>query len=623
MNADRKPGAGVAPEGLDPGATGPNGPGSASRDRAALDPVALEVLRGRLTAVADEMEFVLLRSSYSSIITEALDATCAVFDSKGRTVAQACAIPVHLGVLCELGRTIAARYPPASAAPGDVYIVNDPYSGGTHLPDICVASPVYCSDRLVGYVATMVHYQDIGGSAPGSTSASAFDHLAEGIRIPLIRLAAAGEFEDDIVDMLAANSRSPENVRGDLNAQVAACRRGEERLAAVYEQQGVDAVEAGIAALMDYAERLTRLAIERIPDGDYGFTDRLDDDGLSANADPVKIQVTVRVRGSDLAFDFTGTDGQVKAAINSVRSSTLAVVYFAVRVLTGDAAPSNDGCYRPVSVTLPPGTLVNSEFPAGVNARMVTVHRIGDTVLGAMAKAAPELFTAAGCGQTSVIPVGGSDAAGNRFVGVLGGPYRGGMGARPDKDGIDVTDHDICNVYHVPIEMTEGELPVRYRRLELWRDSGGAGTWRGGLGYRAEVQWLAHNGTVSLRRERHRFGPWGTAGGAGAPCCRTDIERADGTREELPGKILAAVGNGDVLRYWTTGGGGYGPPQRRAPELVLADVLDGRVSSSAARETYGVAVLGNEVDWRETRSLRRRASEGPGRAPSAAPAERA
>ena len=310
------------------------------------------------------------------------------FDSKGRTVAQACAIPVHLGVLCELGRAIAARYPPDGAAPGDVYIVNDPYSGGTHLPDICVASPVWCSNRLVGYVATMVHYQDIGGSAPGSTSASAFDHLAEGLRIRLLRLAAGGDFEDDIIDIAGRQQPLSENVRGDLNAQVAACRRGEERLAAVYEQQGIDAVETGIAALMDYAERLTRLAIGRIPDGDYGFTDRLDDDGLSADADPVKIQVTVRVRGSDLAFDFTGTDPQVKAAINSVRSSTLAVVYFAVRVLTGDEAPSNDGCYRPVSVTLPSGTLVNSEFPAGVNARMVTVHRIGDTVLGAMAKAA-------------------------------------------------------------------------------------------------------------------------------------------------------------------------------------------------------------------------------------------
>ena len=550
------------------------------------------------------MEFVLLRSSFSSIITEALDATCAVFDARGRTIAQACAIPVHLGVLCELGASIAARYPEGHAGEGDAYIVNDPYAGGTHLPDICVASPVFCRERLVGYVATMVHHQDIGGSAPGSTSASAYDHLAEGIRIPLIRLAERGVFDDNVIDLLAANSRSPANVRGDLNAQIAACRRGEERLRAVYEDGGIEAVGSGVAALMDYGERLTRSAIERIPDGEYRFTDWLDDDGSSPQADPARIEVALTVQGSCLHFDFTGTDRQVAAAVNSVRSSTLAVVYWAARVLTGEAAPDNDGCYRPVTVNLPPGTLVNAEFPAPVNARMVTVHRIGDVVLGAFAQAAPERFTAAGCGQTSVIPVGGLDADGNRFVGVLGGPYRGGMGARSDKDGIDVTDHDICNVYHVPVEMTENELPVRYRRLELWRDSGGAGTWRGGLGYRAELEWLAGDGTVSLRRERHKFGPWGVAGGAGAPCCRTEILRADGCREALPGKILAPIENGDVLCYWTTGGGGYGPPRQRDPERVLADVLDGRVSREVARNTYGVALMGDRVDWRETAAMR-------------------
>ena len=327
---------------------------TARKQGASLDPVALEVLRGRLTAVADEMEFVLLRSSFSSIITEALDATCAVFDARGRTVAQACAIPVHLGVLCELGASIAARYAEGRAGEGDAYIVNDPYAGGTHLPDICVASPVFCRERLVGYVATMVHHQDIGGSAPGSTSASAYDHLAEGIRIPLIRLAERGVFDDNVIGLLAANSRSPANVRGDLNAQIAACRRGEERLRAVYEDGGIEAVGSGIAALMDYGERLTRSAIERIPDGEYRFTDWLDDDGSSPEADPARIDVALTVQGSCLHFDFTGTDRQVAAAVNSVRSSTLAVVYWASRVLTGEAAPDNDGCYRPVTVNLPP-----------------------------------------------------------------------------------------------------------------------------------------------------------------------------------------------------------------------------------------------------------------------------
>lgn len=574
------------------------------------DPVGLEVLRGRLAAAADEMEHVLLKSSYSSIITEALDATCAVFDAKGRTIAQACAIPVHLGVLCELGRRFAAHYPSGEAQKGDLYIVNDPYSGGTHLPDIAVASPVFLGEILVGYTAAMVHHQDIGGSAPGSTSANAYDHLAEGMRIPLIRLAKGGVLNADAIAMLAANSRSPANIRGDLSAQIASCRTGEQRLAAIFEAGGVDAVNHGIEALLDYAERLTRQAIGRIPDGVYGFIDQLDDDGMHPEAEPSRIQVTITIRGTDISFDFTGTDGQVKAAINSVRSSTLAVLYYAVRVLTGDAAPNNDGCYRPVSYNLPSGTLVNSEFPAPVNARMITVFRIGDAVMGAMAKAAPQNVTAAGCGQTSVIPVGGTDpATGQHFVGVLGGPYRGGMGARPTKDGIDVTDHGLCNVYHVPIEMTESQLPVRYRKLGLWPDSGGAGRYRGGLGYEVKLDWLGGEGTVSLRRERHKFGPWGLEGGGAAPVCRTELAHHDGGIEPLPGKILAPIQQGEQLRYWTTGGGGYGSPFTREPAEVLADVLDGRVSLAAAREIYGVVIERGLVDAAKTAVLRGRQNE--------------
>lgn len=570
-----------------------------------FDPVGLEVLRGRLAAAADEMEHVLLKSSYSSIITEALDATCAVFDAKGRTVAQACAIPVHLGVLCELGRKFAAQYGPGDAQPGDLYIVNDPYSGGTHLPDIAVASPVFCEQTLVGYTAAMVHHQDIGGSAPGSTSASAYDHLAEGVRIPLIRLASAGVMNEDAVDLLAANSRSPDNIRGDLSAQIASCRTGEQRLAAIFDDGGIDAVNAGIESLMDYAERLTRQAIQRLPDGNYSFVDLLDDDGLSPEAEPSRIQVKITISDSDIMFDFTGTDPQVRAAINSVRSSTLAVLYYAVRVLVGDAAPNNDGCYRPVSFNLPSGTLVNSEFPAPVNARMITVFRIGDAVMGAMAKAAPDNVTAAGCGQTSVIPVGGSElGTGKRFVGVLGGPYRGGMGARPTKDGIDVTDHGLCNVYHVPIEMTESQLPVRYRKLALWSDSGGAGRYRGGLGYQVELDWLGGEGTVSLRRERHKFGPWGLEGGDAAPVCHTEMAHLDGSIQPLPGKILASIGQGEQLRYWTTGGGGYGSPLLREPTEVLADVLDGRVSAEAAQQSYGVVVEAGQVEPAKTAALR-------------------
>jgi len=576
-----------------------------NRHKNNLNPIGLEVLRGKLTAVADEMEFVLLKSSYSSIVTEALDATCALFDVQGRTIAQACAIPVHLGVLCELGQRFASRYPADEAEDGDIYIVNDPYSGGTHLPDIAVATPVFCDSNLVGYVASMVHHQDLGGSAPGSTSANAYDHLAEGLRIPLIRLARAGNWDQNKLNIMAANSRSPTNFLGDLSAQVAACRTGERRLQKIFEDGGLEDVNGGLSALMNYAERLTRVAIANIPDGKYSFVDWLDDDGLSPNTAPVKIAVTIVVHGSEIEFDFTGTDNQVKAAINSVRSSTIAVVYYAVRVLTGDDAPNNDGCYRPISIKLPPGSITNAEFPAPVNARMITVHRIGDVVLGALAQAVPQKIAAAGCGQTSVLPVGGINMdTGKSFVGILGGPYRGGMGARFNKDGIDVTDHDICNVYHVPIEVNEAELPVRYRSLQLWCDSGGAGTWRGGLGYHADLEWLGSDASVSLRRERYKIGPWGLHGGLSAPTCRSTLVRVDGSVSDLPGKMLAPIQQGDRLNYWTTGGGGNGPPIGRDPNSVLSDVLDGKVSETAALEIYRVALENNEIQWQETKLLR-------------------
>lgn len=571
------------------------------------DPVMLEVLRGRFDAVADEMEQAVLKSAYSTIVTEALDATAAVFDVQGRTISQACAIPVHLGTLSELGRRFAAHYPAGVARPGDLYMINDPYAGGTHLPDIAIAAPVFCGSQLVGYVATMTHHQDVGGAAPGSTSANVYDHHSEGLRIPMVGFASDGKIDEDILSLLLANSRSAYNMRGDLMAQVAGCHTGSRRLAAVFAEHGIEPTYGAIDALMNYAERLTRLAIEAIRDGDYVFSDWLDNDGLENTTEPVEIRVTIRVRGSEVEFDFTGSAPQVKSSINNVASSTISAVYYAIRVLTGDAAPNNDGCYRPITVVLPPGTIVNATYPAPINARGVALARIADAVMGAMAKAVPDRMPAAGCGHATVIHAGAIDhETGRRFVGALGGPLRGGMGARPHKDGIDVADHDLSNSYHVPIEVTEREFPVRYRRLELWTDSGGAGRYRGGLGYRVEMEWLRGEATLALRRERHVFQPWGIHGGGSAPVCRTELQHADGRVERLPAKTVQRIVAGETLRYWSTGGGGVGPAWQRDPEKVLEDVLEGRVSIEAAREQYGVAIVRGRCDATQTTALRAR-----------------
>lgn len=576
----------------------------------AIDPVTLEVLRGRFDAVADEIEHTLLKASFSSIVAEAQDATAAVFDASGRTIAQACAIPIHLGALSELGKRFFQHYPPGTAEPGDLYLVNDPYAGGTHLPDFGVASPVFLGDQLVGYVATMTHHQDIGGAAPGSASTDVYDHHSEGIRIPMVRLAEAGDIDLDMVDLLTTNSRSPGNMRGDLYAQIAGCRTGEQRLATIYADYGIAKTDLGVDALLDYGERLTRLAIEQMPDGEYQFSDWLDNEGLADESDPVEIRVKLTVSGSDVEFDFTGTGAQVRAGINNVPSSSLACVYYAIRTLTGDTAPNNEGCFRPISVILPPGSIVNPIYPAPVNARGVAISRMNDAVLGSMSMAVPDKMNAAGCGHANIFLAGGVDDSGQRYTGALGGPLRSGTGARKKKDGIDVADHDLSNVFHIPLEVTEKEFPVRYRRMQLWTDSGGAGKCRGGLGFRAEVEWLEGDAVLSCRGERHKFHPWGVQGGLGSPVCRTEILHEDGSIEKIPAKIVQPIKSAETLRYWSTGGGGYGSPTERDPQQVVDDVLDGRVSADQAESLYGIIISGGVLDAAETAAKREKIIAG-------------
>ena len=574
-----------------------------------MDPITLEVLRGQLDAVAEEMQLIVLKSSHSSIVSESLDATSALFDPAGRTTAQAVALPIHLGVLAELGGRFAAAYPADVAEPGDVYAINDPYAGGTHLPDFAVAAPVFFDGELVGYAVTMTHHQDIGGSVPGSTAVQVFDHFAEGLRVPMVRLVHAGKRNSDLLELMFANSRTPGNMRGDLNAQIAACNTGAERAAAVFARWGRPTVDAGVEALLDYAERLTRHEIARIPDGDYAFEDFMDDDGSGPDAEPIRFRVRMSVKGSDIHFDFTGTAPQAKTAINNVPASTVSAVYYAVRTLTGDAAPNNDGCYRPVTVHLPEGTIVNPRFPAPINARAVCLRRVVDTVLGAMAQAIPDRMTAAHCGQSSLIHVGTVDEeTGRRIVATVGGPWMGGMGARADKDGIDVTDHDASNVYHMPVETSEAELPVRFRRVELWPDSGGAGQWRGGLGYHLAFEWLAGEGAATVRRDRHKFAPWGLGGGRSGPTCRTRLTRAGEEEAPLPSKGSLTLRPGDRVALWTTGSGGHGHPLARDPDRVLEDVLNGRVSAAAALNDYGVVIADGRLDRPAT--VRRRAELG-------------
>ncbi len=570
-----------------------------------VDPVTTEVVRGWMETVTEEMQATVVKTAHSPLICEARDATCALFDRDGLTASQASAMPVHLGVLAELGRRFAEKYPPGDAQPGDIYITNDPYAGGTHMPDIAVCTPVFSNDELVGYVASMAHHRDIGGLEPSSVSVRARDIHAEGLRLPMIRLATAGNVNPSIMSMIEACSRTPRSMRGDLDAQIAACRTGGLRFSELFDRWPARTIYAAMAELMDYAERLTRAEIRKIPDGVYRFSDRLDDDALSVDSGPVTIAVTMTVDDDELNFDFDGTDPEVEAAINNVMASTAAVVYYAVRTLTGDRVPNNDGCYRPISISAPEGTIVNSRYPAPVASRGVSLLRIEDVVMGVMAEALPERFTAANSGQYTMVSVAGTDpVTGDPMIGQFGGPVVGGHGARASKDGIDVSSHGCTNGSITALEIGEARFPMRFRRMALWEDSGGAGRCRGGLGFSAEVEWLGDEASIMFRRERMKFAPWGIAGGHHAPVSKTEHETTDGKVENLPGKIVLPVRRGEQLRYWTTGSGGYGDPVERDAGRVLDDVLDGRVSREAARRDYGVVIDDEHVDQDATLELR-------------------
>jgi N-methylhydantoinase B len=570
----------------------------------ALDPVLLEVIRNRLEAIADEMELTLLRSAASPIVKEGLDASAALFNVRGETIAQAAAIPIHLGCLELAAKRLVRAFPPDTMAEGDAFLLNDPYDGGTHLPDITLAAPIFAAGRPVALACTMCHHQDVGGRTPGSVPTDATELFQEGLIIPPTRLFRQGVLDENLFGVLRRNVRIPEVFTGDLMAQVAAGRLGGVRLGELFGRYGTAEVLAYVETLLDRAETLTRLGIEAIPDGTYAFQDWLDDDGIDRDR-PVRIAVAVTVRGSTMTFDFTGTSPQVRGPFNAVPASTLSAAYYAVRAISDPAIPGNGGCFRALDVVLPPGSLVNPRPPAPVSCRTATIKRIADTILGALARALPERIPAASSGTLLVMAFGGVDPdTGRPFV--ASELAAGGMGARPGKDGIDVVETDVTNCMNIPVEALEMNFPLRIGRIGLWRDSAGAGTFRGGLGLEKVFEATTTDVTVAHRSERFRTAPWGLRGGVAARRGRAFVVRRDGRREELPSKQMLVLHPGDQLWEYVAGGAGWGDPLERDPDRVAADVTDGKVSREVAAEAYGVILSadGTAVDHDATKRCR-------------------
>lgn len=550
-----------------------------------LDPITVEVVRHKFEGIANEMQSTLLRSSFSPIVKEGLDASASLFMLTGETLAQACAIPIHLATLIPIVQTIIKTYPLDVMQEGDVYIMNDPYLGGTHLPDIAIVMPVFHKGEVIAISAAMTHHQDVGGMTPGSIPTNATEIYQEGIRIPPLKLFEAGKLNEPLVSLLRLNVRIPDIFMGDINAQVAACHIGARRLDELAQSYGIELLHDISHELVRRSEEMTIAALKEIPNGTYHYVDYLDNDGVELDK-RVRIEVTTTIQDGTMHLDFTGTDPQLKGPFNCVPSGVRAAAYFALKVLTDQSIPTNAGCFRPISFYLPEGSLVNPKEPAPVCSRTATIKRITGMILAAFKEVLPEKVPADSAGVLLALAFGGRLPDGEQYV--TGELIAGGSGAGYIADGADVVDTDASNCMNLPAEAMEMEAPIRVHRVSLRTDSGGAGQYRGGLGLIKEFELLGDTAVFTHRGERHYSAAQGAMGGDSGAKAETVILRADGTKETVPSKLVATLYQGDRVIVKTPGGGGYGDPAKRERRQIEQDLQDGRISKEVAIETYGL-----------------------------------
>lgn len=533
-----------------------------------FDPIRLEVLRNALEATAQEMGAVLKHTAFSPNIKERMDASCAIFTAGAELVAQAEHVPVHLGsMLRAVGPTLAVT---GALEAGDVVMVNDPYVAGAHLPDITLIAPVFIGGRRVAYVASRAHHSDVGGMEPGSMPGRSVEIYQEGLVIPPVRLYRAGALQQDILAMTLANVRTPEERRGDLNAQLAALRIGERRMAELAERFGADALEDGLAAIIDYTERRMRARMAELPKGVWHAEDCLDSDGSSS--DPVWIRLKIELTEEAFIFDFEGTSPQVRGNVNAVAPMCWSSIFYSLKLLTDASLPPNAGVLRPVVVKIPEGSFLDAQRPAAVCAgNTETTQRLADTVLRGFAQIAPDRIAAASNGTMNLIGIGGTDPR-------SGKPYTyietsgGGQGGRPMGPGMSGVHANMSNTLNTPIESLEISYPLRCIRYELRDGSGGAGLNPGGDGLIRAIAVVGHEARVSLQTDRRAFAPYGLQGGTEGARGRNWLIEADGTRHPQPAKGSLTLTDGQVVVIETPGGGGWGaaPAAKTAPAAAAA-----------------------------------------------------
>jgi N-methylhydantoinase B len=524
-----------------------------------LDAVSLEVLRNQLTGIAEEMGHVLIHGAYSPNIKERQDGSTALFDASGRMIAQAEHIPVHLGAMPEAVDAIRDRDP----EPGEAYMLNDPFAGGTHLPDVTIVAPIDIDGDIVGYGVTRAHHGDVGGMTPGSMPAGATEIYQEGLRIPTVQLAKGGELDEDILSLLLANVRSADQRRADLRAQLAATERATDRLRELVDDHGRGTVEDAFDSVIEYSRKRVESELEAMPDGVYTARDFLEGDGVTDEKIPIEVAVTID--GQTVDVDFAGTAGQLTGNMNAPLAVAKSAVYFVLRAVTDPEIPPNHGCYQPISIQVPAGSLLDPAPPAAVvGGNVETSQRIMDVVLSAFAEAIPDRVPAQGQGTMNNLIIGSRDLDGFAYYETIGG----GFGARPDRDGIDGVQVGMTNTLNTPVEALEAEYPMRVERYGFRENSGGRGEYRGGLGIVRSVT-VETDATVSLLTERRRLRPRGLRGGEDGAAGEN---RIDGTI--VPAKTTVDIEAGSTVTVETPGGGGYGDPKKRTEKARQRDETD-------------------------------------------------
>jgi N-methylhydantoinase B len=550
-----------------------------------VDPITFEVIRHALVEATEEMAVTLRRSAYSTNIKTRADFSCAFFDHRLRTIAQAFTQAVHLGSMVESVPRAVEEYGAQDLGSGDALLTNHPYPVGAHLNDITLITPVYHRDRLIGYVANLAHHVDVGGGAPASIGAFR-EVYQEGVIIPPVKLVRSGQLVPDVFRLILAQIRSKHETAGDFRAQVAANNTGARRVAALLERYGPDVLSVYLDALVAYTERRTRAAVARLPRGTFTAEGQVDNDGYTDR--PVRLVAKVVIDDEDILFDLTGCDPQRRAPVNSTHAQTFSACAYVLKCLIDPDIPTNSGFYRLVRLIAPPGTVVNCTPPAPVVGGWETHSRLTDVLLKALSVALPERIPAGTKAMQCHAGFGGLDPRTGEYYCYLE-TLAGGYGGRVGRDGPDAVQAHGQNTENAPVEEVELHYPVRITRYELVEDSGGAGKYCGGLGLRRDYLFPDHAVTFTILADRDREGPWGLFGGE--PGRRAEyILNPDGEARRLSSKTTLELQPGDVVSYRTCGGGGYGPPRERETERVVRDVRAGKVSARRAQEVFGVTI---------------------------------